>query len=138
MRAFTIQSFNCKVIQGPFFFFFFEIEFQPFLMIALYHQTKISISFWCRQGVNPRFLIQPSKTLPIELTGTHYLRPIWYPYLSNNFHISNTLFHPHVFQKTTKISSQTTLPNIRQCFKFLDLQSLNSELCFFLFFFLLH
>ena len=83
--------------------------------------------------MNPKFLIQLSKTLPIELTGTHYLRPIWYPYLSNNFHISNTLFHPHVFQKTTKISSQTTLPNIRQCFKFLDLQSLNSELCFFLF-----
>ena len=40
-------------------------------MIDLYHQTKIPISFWCRQGLNPKSLIQPSETLPIELTRTH-------------------------------------------------------------------
>ena len=27
--------------------------------------------FWCRRGLNPRSLIQPSETLPVELTGTH-------------------------------------------------------------------
>ena len=58
-----------------FFFFVFLREsfnlWHPLLMIALYHQTKTPISFWYRQGLNPRSLIQPSKSLPIELTGTH-------------------------------------------------------------------
>ena len=27
--------------------------------------------FWYRRGLNPRFLIQPSETLPVEVTGTH-------------------------------------------------------------------
>ena len=60
-----------------FFFFFFVFLrenfnlWHPLLMIALYHQTKTPISFWYRQGLNPRSLIQPSKSLPIELTGTH-------------------------------------------------------------------
>ena len=40
-------------------------------MIALYHQTKTPISFWCKRGLNPRSLIQPSETLPVELTRTH-------------------------------------------------------------------
>ena len=38
-------------------------------MIIFYHQTKTSISFWCRQRLNS--LIQPSETLPVELTGIH-------------------------------------------------------------------
>ena len=37
------------------------------LMIALYNQTKTPISFWCRQGLNPRSLIQPLETLPVDL-----------------------------------------------------------------------
>ena len=41
------------------------------LMIALYHQTKTPISFWCKRGLNPKSLIQPSETLPVELTETH-------------------------------------------------------------------
>ena len=44
---------------------------RPLLMIALYHQTKTPISFWYRRGLNSRSLIQPSETLPVELTGTH-------------------------------------------------------------------
>ena len=40
-------------------------------MIALYHQTKTPVSFWCRQGLNPRSLIQSSDTLLVELVGTH-------------------------------------------------------------------
>ena len=40
-------------------------------MIVLYHQTKTSISFWCRRGLNPRSLIQPSEILLVELTETH-------------------------------------------------------------------
>ena len=40
-------------------------------MIVLYHQIKISIGFWCRRRLNPKSLIQPSETLPVELTGTH-------------------------------------------------------------------
>ena len=40
-------------------------------MRALYHQTKTTISFWYKRGLNPRFLIQPSEILPVELTRTH-------------------------------------------------------------------
>ena len=45
----------------------------PLLMIVLYHQTKTSIGFWCRQRVklNPRSLIQPSVILPVKLIETH-------------------------------------------------------------------
>ena len=39
-------------------------------MSALYHQTKTLISFWCRRELNPRTLIQPLETLPVELTET--------------------------------------------------------------------
>ena len=42
----------------------------PLLMIVLYHQTKTPISFWCRREFL-RSLIQPSETLPVELTGTY-------------------------------------------------------------------
>ena len=41
-------------------------------MIILYYQTKIPISFWCKQELNPEYLIQPSETLPVELTETHF------------------------------------------------------------------
>ena len=43
---------------GFFFFFFFERERERVLtwhlplIIALYHQTKIPIDFWCKQGLN--------------------------------------------------------------------------------------
>ena len=40
-------------------------------MIAYYHQTKTPISFWCRQELSPKFLIQLLKTLPVKLTRTH-------------------------------------------------------------------
>ena len=56
------------------FFFLREREslnlWRLLLMIALYHQTKTPISFWCKRGLNPRSLIQPSETLPVELTRT--------------------------------------------------------------------
>ena len=45
-------------------------EREKYLMIALYHQSKTLISFWCRGGLNPKSLIQPSKTLLVELTVT--------------------------------------------------------------------
>ena len=56
-------------------FFFFGESFnlwRPLLMMALYHQIKAPISFWCRRRLNPRSLIQPSETLPVELIRTHY------------------------------------------------------------------
>ena len=43
----------------------------PVLIIALYHQTKKPVSFWCRRRLNPRSLIQSSDTLPVDLVGTH-------------------------------------------------------------------
>ena len=58
-------------------YYFFLESFNlchPLLMTALYHQIKTLISFWCRRELNPRSLIQPSETLPIELTGTHLYR----------------------------------------------------------------
>ena len=57
---------------GMYFFLESFMLWRPLLMIVLYHQIKTPISFWCRRGLNPRSLIQPSETLPVELTGTHY------------------------------------------------------------------
>ena len=59
-----------------FFFFFFRESFNlwhPLLMIALYQQTKTPISFWCRRRLNPRSLIQPSETLPVETLVTLFM-----------------------------------------------------------------
>ena len=51
-----------KLKRNPFFFLFLEIissyGVRPLLMIALYHQTKTPVGFKCRQGLNPRSLIQ--------------------------------------------------------------------------------
>ena len=41
------------------------------LIITLLSLTKTPINFWCKQKLNFRSLIQPSETLPIELTETH-------------------------------------------------------------------
>ena len=38
---------------------------------TFYHQIKIPIDFWYRRELKPRFLIQQSETLSIELTKTH-------------------------------------------------------------------
>ena len=68
------------VLGPPCFFFFFWERFnlwRPLLMIALYHQTKTPINFWCRRRLNPKSLIQPSEILPIELTGTHLTLLVW-------------------------------------------------------------
>ena len=40
-------------------------------MIAIYHQTKTPVNFWCMRGLNLRSLMQPSETLPVKLTETH-------------------------------------------------------------------
>ena len=40
-------------------------------MITFYYQTKTSIGFWCRQGLNTRSLIQASEILSVKLMGTH-------------------------------------------------------------------
>ena len=59
-----------------FLFLFWKKSFNlwhPLLIIAIYHQTKTPISFWCRRRLNLKFLIQPSETLPVELTRTHEL-----------------------------------------------------------------
>ena len=60
----------------------------PLLIITYYHQTKTPISFWCRRGLNPRSLIQPSEILPIELTGTYHT----YACIPNTTNICNLLF----------------------------------------------
>jgi len=55
---------------------FFKIEFQPIMFAfddcVFYHQTKTPIGFWWRWGLNSRFFIQPSKTLPFKQTETHF------------------------------------------------------------------
>ena len=43
-------------------------------MIAFYYQTNTPIGFWCKQWLNSRFLIQPSKTLPVELIEIHNVK----------------------------------------------------------------
>ena len=65
---------NLKMLWKLGIFFFFLENFnlwRSLLMIAFYYQIKTPIGFWCRRGLNPRSLIQPSKTLPVELTRTH-------------------------------------------------------------------
>ena len=47
-------------------------------MIALCHQTKTPISFWCKRGLNPRSLIQLSETLPVELIFLNLILKILY------------------------------------------------------------
>ena len=59
-----------SMIRKLFFLESFNI-WRPLLMIVLYLQTKIPISFLCKWKLSPISLIQPSETLPIELTGTH-------------------------------------------------------------------
>ena len=59
-------------------------------MRAFYHRTKIPISFWCRRGLNPKSLIQPSKILPIELIGTHY--HFYYYYYYYYYYFDTTTF----------------------------------------------
>ena len=60
------------------FFFFFWREFQP--MESVPDENSLSSDqdnnqfFRCRQGLNPRSLIQPSDILPVELTGTHDIK----------------------------------------------------------------
>ena len=71
-----------------FFLFLFWESFnlwRPLLMIAFYYQTKTSISFWYRQGLNLKSFIQPSETLSVELTGTHlfYLSLCYFVLVSN-------------------------------------------------------
>ena len=55
-------------------FFFFKREFQ--LMASAPDNSSLlsdqdTNQFWCRRGLNPRSLIQPSEILPVELTRTH-------------------------------------------------------------------
>ena len=68
------QERNGNCMYRFFFFFFFQSFnlWRLLLMVTLYHQIKTSISFWCRQGLNRKSLIQPSETLLVELIGTHY------------------------------------------------------------------
>ena len=71
-------QFGCKEYTrwALFFIFYFFLResfnlWRSLLMIAFYRQTKTPISFWYRRRLNPRSLIQPSETLPVELTEIH-------------------------------------------------------------------
>ena len=68
-----ISTLLCSIFFMNHFFFFGEIFnlWRPLLIIALYYQTQTPINIWYKWGLNPRFLIQPSETLPVELTKTH-------------------------------------------------------------------
>ena len=41
--------------------------------------------FWCRRGLNPRSLIQPSETLSVELTRIYYKHISYNNYKQINF-----------------------------------------------------
>ena len=65
---FIYKNMACHNFIGIFFFLRKSFNlWHPLLMITLYHQTKIPISFLCRRGLNLRSLIHPSETLPVEL-----------------------------------------------------------------------
>ena len=61
---------NCILViyKNEYFFEGFNL-WRLLLIIAIHQETKMPINFWYRQRLNPRSLIQPSKTLPIELIG---------------------------------------------------------------------
>ena len=88
------------------FFFFFLKSFnlwRPLLIIALCYQTKAPISFWCKWGLNPRSLIQPSDTLLVELTGTYHFPTYLYYYFE--FCVVTSVFSeriPYFFFSVTK------------------------------------
>ena len=49
-----------------------------FLIIVFYYQIKTLISFWYRQRLNLKSLIQSLENLPAELTKTHMIQGIEY------------------------------------------------------------
>ena len=61
-------------------------------MMSLYHQAKISISFWCKRGLNPRSLIQPLETLLIELTEIHIYNLIFFFFFTKGLVMNFTNF----------------------------------------------
>ena len=76
----NVQVFILKLVISPvyciFFKFFCKLIYilesfnlwRLLLMIVLYYQTRTPISFWCRQGLNLRSLIQPLETIPVKVT----------------------------------------------------------------------
>ena len=76
-NSYFINNSNTYYLTWTYFsiFFFLYIKFQ--FMVSAYdgcahfHQTKTPIGFLCRWRLNLKFLIQQSKTLPVELSGTH-------------------------------------------------------------------
>ena len=78
-------------------------------MIVFYHQTKTLISFWCRQGLNPRSFIQSLETLPVELIGTHNTNKVgidmcFYKYLSTHSSYSKLKSWLGGLRKITRIN----------------------------------
>ena len=64
--------------------YFFLREFQYMtsaLNDVLYYQTKTPIGFWCKRRLNPRFFIQPSGILLVELTGTYHFNYFLIPFM---------------------------------------------------------
>ena len=70
-------------------FSFFEKEnfnlWHPFLIKAFYYQTKTPTGFLCKWELNHRSLIQPLKTLSVELTRTHKITFSFFFKEKNNF-----------------------------------------------------
>ena len=69
---YTLQLFN-TLFSNNHTFFFGEFQRRPLLMVTFYHQIKIPNNFWCKRGLNSKYLIQSLETLPVELTGTHVI-----------------------------------------------------------------
>ena len=60
-------------------------EFQPMTPAPDDNYLSLNqtlIGFWCRQGLNPKSLIQPLKTLLVELIGTHTGHYPYYLYIT--------------------------------------------------------
>ena len=66
------------------FVFFLRDNFnlwRSLLIIALYHQTKTPISFWCRRELNSKSFMLLSEILPVELTRTHIIGELFSFYI---------------------------------------------------------
>ena len=84
-------------------------------MISLYHQTKILISFWCKRKLNPKYFIQSSEILPIELTETHNQSLSWF--LDENvFLVSHGKINLYVKFGALDLNTKTYLWAIFGCF----------------------
>ena len=108
--------------QHPNFFLFFLGTLAPKLYISISPMIIIIIFFQIGQNRLPPSNHPPAYYHPILLAWNYqilraclvFLFEQQFPHFKHTYTYFHTIFHPHIFQKTTKISCQITLSNTPQ------------------------